>query len=69
MGSERKRKRVTTDTEAATPSPLDKAERKRLKKEKKEVAAENGQVTAAEKPDDVAPLVSPIATRKYRTVE
>lgn len=69
MGSDKKadkkRKRESSSgADASTPSQ-DKAERKRLKKLRKEAAAQNGvelDVIATELADEVTPLVSPIAS-------
>lgn len=69
MGSEKKRKRTSTDgpTEG-TPSSLEKSERKKLKKLKNE-SMDNGDGTlagqVAEQTTELVPLISPIATRKY----
>lgn len=64
MGSDKKRKRVSADTADVPTDLADKLERKRLKKEKKNKTENGGDDREA--CETVTPLVSPIATRKFR---
>lgn len=75
MGSEKKRKRVSSDATEDGSAALDKSERKRLKKLKKDAeSVENGNPGHSESDpkaveSEVIPLVSPIASRKSDTIE
>lgn len=63
--SDKKRKRESSSGVDGSTPVQDKAERKRLKKLRKEAAAQNGEgsdAIAAELAEEVSPLVSPIAS-------
>lgn len=67
MGSEKKKKRRHSDVEEAASNHVDaeKAERKRLKKARRESITNVEKDAVAEVQADIPTLVSPIATRKF----
>lgn len=73
MGSEKKRKRVSSDfATEGTPSSLEKSERKKLKKLKRASLNQSNDAPNEEIPEngtEMVPLVSPIATRKLYSLQ